>query len=196
MTFYDTISGMDWNIKKQSHFLYDDMYDNIDNLSFLNSFVENTDGEYFSVSCYETLKNRIDFIMAITDSNLYAVILSKDYPVFQGEKNSRHIIFLGKIIAFCSKYLDDGKETSDIQYSDIDEIPQLYYHDYYKAVLHDKIFSIKNSTHNSSDILAFPCCNDGVWTFIRQNDNSCYVIKSSYSHFLQSVSYHLKKVIL
>lgn len=196
MTFYDKITEMDWNIKKQSPFLYDNMYNDICNLSFLDSFVENINNEYFSVSCYETLENKIDFIISITESNLYTIIMSKGYPVFEGEKNSRHIIFLGKIMAVCSKYLDDNMEIDDIQYSDIEEVPQMYYYDYYKSVLHNKVFSIKKSTHKSSDILAFPCSDGGVWTFIRQDDGYFCVIKSGYQHFLQTVSYHLKKIIL
>ena len=187
---------MDWDIKNQSSFQYNNMYDNIENLSFLDSFIENNHGEYFSVSCYETLENRTDFIMSVKQSGLYAVILSKSYPVFKGEKNSNHITFISKIMAYCSKCLDDKTETDDIEYSNIDEVPQTYYHDYYKSLLHNNIFSVKKSVHKSSNILAFPCSKGGVWTFIRQNDNCFYLIKSSYQHFLQTLAYHLKKIIL
>ncbi len=196
MGLYEKIADLDWNMKKQSLFLYGNMYYNIANLSFISSFFENTGGEYFSVSFRTDAGKKSEMVFFVKEKKLSALMMQKGYQIFLGEKTSGCFAFLNKIAVMCSEYLDDETETDDVQYSVPDEIPPMYYQDYYKSQMNDNVFSIKKSVQAFPAILAFPCSRGGVWVLVSENDELSYVMKTNFQHFLQSLSLCLRKIVL
>ena len=68
MELYEKIADLDWSMKKQSSSLYDNMYYNIDSLSFIGSFFENTGGEYFLISCRTVAGKKSEMVFFVKEN--------------------------------------------------------------------------------------------------------------------------------